>query len=334
MTACPNSPLKGVPRNRYGPDSVWCRPWGFGSLGHGEPPNQLTPDPKAALAKEPERHLAELNKLIQTDVAAHNKDAFAPGAPTLYAGEGSLPSVTKKHKWQEGGSANMHGLTLAETMGRLRRSASLFYRTFNPSRQELRTRPWFKVDGDRTLKYDYDVKRDDLVFDLGGYDGQWSSNIFSRFCCSIHIFEPVKRFAEGIAAWFQHNPNVTVHAFGLAGSTRTESIMVDGMASSYFIKRGVPEETRLVRAGDFLADNGIDKIRLMKVNIEGGEYELLEHLIETGHIRNIADLLVQFHDFVPDAPARMRKIQEALSRTHYPTFQYEFVFENWRLRTG
>jgi len=31
--------------------------------------------------------LADFNKLIQTDVAAYNKDAFAAGAPTLYAGE-------------------------------------------------------------------------------------------------------------------------------------------------------------------------------------------------------------------------------------------------------
>lgn len=239
-----------------------------------------------------------------------------------------------KRKSPEGVEAKMNGLTLEETLGRLRRSAGLFYRTFNPTIQELRTRPWFKVDGDRTLKYDYDINRDDLVFDLGGYDGQWSSNIFSRFCCSIHIFEPVKRFAAGIAAWFQHNPNITVHAFGLAGSTRTESVMVDGMASSHFTKKGLREEMRLVRAGDFLAENGITKIRLMKVNIEGGEYELLEHLIETGYIRKVSDLLVQFHDFVPDAPTRMRRIQEALSCTHYPTFQYEFVFENWRLRDG
>jgi len=39
------------------------------------------------LMKELEQHLAEFNKLIQTDVAAYNKGAFALGAPTLYAGE-------------------------------------------------------------------------------------------------------------------------------------------------------------------------------------------------------------------------------------------------------
>jgi len=226
----------------------------------------------------------------------------------------------------------MHGMTLKETLKRLRSSASLFYRTFNPTRQELRTRPWFEVEGDKTLMYNFEIQPDDVVFDLGGYEGNWTSNIFSRFCCSIHVFEPVKQFANAIAERFQHNPRITVHPFGLAGRTRTETIMVDGIASSHFAKRGAPETMQLVRVDDFLLENGINEIRLMKINIEGGEYELLEHFIETGFIRHISDVLVQFHDFVPDAPSRMRKIQQALSRTHYPNFQYEFVFENWRSR--
>jgi hypothetical protein len=60
---------------------------GGGAFAYGEPPTQLALDQKAELTKELEQHLAEFNKLIQTDVAAYNKDAFAAGAPTLYAGE-------------------------------------------------------------------------------------------------------------------------------------------------------------------------------------------------------------------------------------------------------
>ena len=60
---------------------------GFGGSGYGEPPTQLALDQKAELTRELEQHLAEFNKLIQSDVAAYNKDAFALGAPTLYAGE-------------------------------------------------------------------------------------------------------------------------------------------------------------------------------------------------------------------------------------------------------
>jgi photosystem II stability/assembly factor-like uncharacterized protein len=60
---------------------------GFAAFSYGEPPTQLALDQKAELTKELEQHLGEFNKLIQSDVADYNKDAFALGAPTLYAGE-------------------------------------------------------------------------------------------------------------------------------------------------------------------------------------------------------------------------------------------------------
>src|SRR5271157_5555958 len=60
---------------------------GGGAFAYGEPPTQLALERKAELTKELEQHLADFNKLIQTDVVAYNKDAFAAGAPTLFAGE-------------------------------------------------------------------------------------------------------------------------------------------------------------------------------------------------------------------------------------------------------
>lgn len=77
--------------------------------------------------------------------------------------------------------------------------------------------------------------------------------------------------------------------------------------------------------GEFLADRSQEQVDLGKINIEGAEYELLEHLSSTGR-----DVQVQFHDFVPLAAERMARIQSGLGRTHRPTYQYRFVWENWR----
>ena len=76
----------------------------------------------------------------------------------------------------------------------------------------------------------------------------------------------------------------------------------------------------------------IERIDLMKINIEGGEYDLLEHLIKTGWIDKIINIQVQFHDFVENAEARMLAIQNDLAKTHELTYQYKFVWENWRLK--
>jgi photosystem II stability/assembly factor-like uncharacterized protein len=60
---------------------------GRGGFNYGQAPNQLALDEMAELTKELDKHLADFNQLIQTDVAVYNKEAFAAGAPTLYAGD-------------------------------------------------------------------------------------------------------------------------------------------------------------------------------------------------------------------------------------------------------
>lgn len=192
-------------------------------------------------------------------------------------------------------------------------------------------RAWWREQGDGTLRLDYDLHEDSVVFDLGGFQGQWASDIYARYRCTIHVFEPVSGYAANIRRRFARNPNIIVHDYGLAGATRVERIAICGDGSST-LKRGGPSETiRLADAVEFLEREEIEEIDLAKINIEGGEYELLERLIDSGTVQRIKDIQVQFHDFViPDARSRMNKIQERLSATHALTYQYEFVWENWR----
>jgi len=74
------------------------------------------------------------------------------------------------------------------------------------------------------------------------------------------------------------------------------------------------------------------KIDLLKLNIEGGEFELLEAILA----RNLADrfrnIQVQFHQVIPDYHQRWLGIRAGLVRSHQLTYDYYFVFENWSLR--
>ena len=63
------------------------------SSSFGEAPNALVREQTQTLMTELHRHLDDFNKLIKTDVAAYNKEAFNASAPTLYAGE---PIAIKK----------------------------------------------------------------------------------------------------------------------------------------------------------------------------------------------------------------------------------------------
>jgi FkbM family methyltransferase len=196
---------------------------------------------------------------------------------------------------------------------------------------ERRLRAW-RTPGHRTRQFEYLLDPDSVVFDLGGYEGQWTSDIVARYGCRVHVFEPVPEFARAIAARFRKNPRVTVHPFGLGAEAGTLGLKLAGDGTSALRGKGLPVDGRIERADDWFAKEAIDRVDLMKINIEGGEYDLLEHLIDTGLVQRIAHIQVQFHDFVPDARERMNAIQERLAKTHEPEWQYEFVWESWKLR--
>lgn len=191
---------------------------------------------------------------------------------------------------------------------------------------------WFKDEGDKTLRVEYDLSEDAVVFDLGGYEGQWTSDVFARYCCLVHVFEPVQDYAKQIEKRFAKNRRVVLHQHGLASESCKVKIALNKDGSSTFKSGAKTTEGILVKAIDFLHDNEISQIDLMKINIEGGEYDLLEHLIDTKFVRNIRNIQVQFHDFVPNAEQRMLRIQKDLERTHSLTYQYRFVWENWRIK--
>jgi FkbM family methyltransferase len=189
---------------------------------------------------------------------------------------------------------------------------------------------WYADGGDDRFRFDYNLDEHSFVLDLGGYEGQWASDLYARYRCRIAIFEPVARFARNIDARFGKNGDIEVFQCGLGASSRTETIYVHGASSSTHKKQAQSEQIELVDVRQWFEDHNIEAVQLMKVNIEGGEYELLERLIATGLIGRIDDIQVQFHNFTPDAPARMEQLQHAMRATHTPTYQYRFVWENWR----
>jgi FkbM family methyltransferase len=199
-----------------------------------------------------------------------------------------------------------------------------------PTEYELSIQQWKKDHGDRTLRITYNLNKESVVFDIGGYEGQWASDIFSKYQSNIVIFEPVKEFYENIKERFAQNPKMTIFPFGLGGKNQETEIFLDENASSILVNNFANKEmVQIVCISDFIIKNRIKKINLMKINIEGSEYDLLENLIETGKINSIENIQVQFHQFVENAQERRASIHESLKSTHMLTYEYPFVWENW-----
>src|SRR6478609_5702767 len=65
---------------------------------------------------------------------------------------------------------------------------------------------WYSDDPRNLKRSDFDFLNDkSIVFDLGGYEGQWTSDIYSRYNCHVYVFEPVREFYEIIKNRFKNN---------------------------------------------------------------------------------------------------------------------------------
>lgn len=191
---------------------------------------------------------------------------------------------------------------------------------------------WVRDRGDLTRRLDYPLNADSVVWDAGGFEGQWTSDIVGRFDCRVHVFEPAPPAIALLRRRFAANPRITVHPFALGAADGELKLSLAGDSSSLVVAAGAGAMA-IVAVREAVAvwrELGMSRVALLKINIEGGEYELLDHLIQSGLIAAIDDLQVQFHDFVPEAHSRRRRLETALGRTHARTWCYDFVWENWR----
>ena len=77
-------------------------------------------------------------------------------------------------------------------------------------------RRWHEDGGDFKLRYNYPLNKNSIVFDLGGFQGDFASELYSRTPCIIYIFEPVKKFQLTIKNRFKLNKMIYVFPFGLS----------------------------------------------------------------------------------------------------------------------
>jgi FkbM family methyltransferase len=179
------------------------------------------------------------------------------------------------------------------------------------------------------------VTTDDVVIDAGGFEGDWAATMLERFGCRVELFEPIPSFAEACRTRFAKNGRVRVHEAALGGSERTARFAIDSVASSEFTGRGPGSvEARVVDiAGvtDQLHAAHRD-VACLKLNIEGGEYEVLERLAGCGALARCRSVLVQFHAQPNGWDERLCRARIELAKAHRCAWQFPMVWELWETR--
>lgn len=190
---------------------------------------------------------------------------------------------------------------------------------------------WFLLGKNDELLFEHDLKEESLVFEIGGYTGKFTENIFQRYRCTIHVFEPVSKFYKVLHEKFDNEPKVKVNDFGLGANTEEVKMSIVGdMTSSFRDEKNEGYElVKIVSFEEYINNNNIENIDLVNMNIEGGEYPLLRHLVETGLINKIDKLQVQFHMVIENCHEERDAIIKELLKTHDSYLSVPFVWDGF-----
>lgn len=189
---------------------------------------------------------------------------------------------------------------------------------------------WFQDKGDETLNIDYALTKDSVVYDVGGYNGNWAARIVNKYGSNVHIFEPIKKFYDVCVDRFYTNPRVTMCNYGLSDKTEEVNMVLSFDSSSVYSKGDATECVHFYDVAEIIKS----PIDLININIEGGEYVLLARMLDTGVVKLCQNIQVQFHDTYPNCEKLRDKIRERLKETHTEIYCYDFVWESWKLNQG
>ena len=173
------------------------------------------------------------------------------------------------------------------------------------------------------------LSQGDVVLDVGGYQGDWAARMAELYGVKVHAFEPHPRFAQDMRDRFAGREDVVVHAYAIGSAAGTLDLSDDENASSALVSSG-PTITGEVRpVAQVFETLGLQEIGVIKMNIEGGEYDLLPALVDAGLMGRVARLTVQFHNYDSGQVAAREEIRAALSQTHRCVWCYPFIWEEW-----
>ena len=174
-----------------------------------------------------------------------------------------------------------------------------------------------------------------LVF--GGYKGDSVEGWLAKNpTATVHAYEPVPEYADILGHRFSDTV-VTVHTYGVGKKSgqRTFSVMSDATSGHPGITKASSGQHGSVsvrfESAKKAASGWADTIDVAEINIEGGEYELISALADIDVLSRITHIFVQFHDVGKDTESLVEEARNQLSQTHVQDWNYDMVWEYWRL---
>jgi FkbM family methyltransferase len=164
-----------------------------------------------------------------------------------------------------------------------------------------------------------------IVYSFGvGEDISFDLEVIERFGCQVFAFDPTPRavqFVERLAP----TPKFVFSQVGLADEDGAASFVEPrttdasyGMSSGSSAEEGLVHEFPVNRLSTIMAKNGHSHIDLLKMDIEGFEYGVIDDMLDHGLLP--ACIILEFHHFQRKDPEATRRSVKRLEEAGYKRF--------------
>jgi FkbM family methyltransferase len=175
---------------------------------------------------------------------------------------------------------------------------------------------------------------DSIIYSVGiGQDISFDRAIIAAHACRVWGFDPTPKSAQ----WLESQSLPPQFSFlplglGVANETQTFYLPADprhvsgSFVNQSFVSTQHATQVPMRTLATLMQELGHSKIDLLKIDIEGLEYNLIEHLAL--HPQPIGQLCIEFHDrFFPEDPFRSKTAVKTLAAMGYLPFAVSETFE-------
>lgn len=177
------------------------------------------------------------------------------------------------------------------------------------------------------------IRPDSVVYSFGiGEDISFDLGMIERFGVTVHAFDPTPRSLAWVAG-HTPPPRLVVHPFGLADHDGQASFappvnpehvshtMLDCHSAS-----GPHIDLEVKRLSTVMQELGHDRVEILKMDIEGAEYGVIEDFIDTRI--PISQILLEYHHHLPGVP--LLRTERSLRRLNAAGYRIFDVSEEGR----
>lgn len=190
---------------------------------------------------------------------------------------------------------------------------------------------FFRItNGPNRLSNNFDDIVEGKVFvDVGAYVGEWTQQAISAGARKVIAYEPIINFSSSDIF---KNHKVTLLNYFISEQSVDDHFYIDGLATSTAGSGLNKLDGDLITvSGHPIAVSEENEIRnnetVIKINIEGGEYDLIKYLEHKELISEFEYIFIQTHPLQSNTKKNLRLLSNSLRKTHKLIFNYPLIWQ-------